>query len=97
VADADPPPSWAFLTSHGVMLVEVTRTPEATVRELAERSSLTERQAHRVLNDLVDEGYVSRERVGRRNRYRVNESRPMRRASYAAHEVGELLRVLAND
>jgi DNA-binding transcriptional ArsR family regulator len=93
---ADSPPSWAFLTSHGVMLVEVTRTPEATVRELAERASLTERQAHRVLNDLVAEGYVSRERVGRRNRYRVNDARPMRRPSYAEHQIGELLRVLAS-
>jgi DNA-binding IclR family transcriptional regulator len=77
------------------MLVEVARTPDATVRELAERATLTERQAHRVLSDLVEEGYLVRERVGRRNHYRVNESRPMRHPSLASHRIGELLGVLA--
>ena len=79
------------------MLVEVSRTPEATVRELAERTQLTERQAHRVLNDLVDEGYVARERVGRRNRYRVNGDKPMRRPGYSDHGVGELLAALGDE
>ncbi|MDX6435511.1 MAG: hypothetical protein QOK34_345, partial [Gaiellaceae bacterium] len=64
---------WAFVTSHAVVLIEVARDPEATVREVAERAQLTERQTHRVLGDLVDEGYLVRERVGRRNRYRINE------------------------
>jgi len=87
-------PGWYFVTSHAVLLVEVARTPDATVRELAQRSGLTERQTHRVLNDLVDEGYVSRERVGRRNRYRVDGSVAMRHPSVARHRVGELLAVL---
>lgn len=86
--------TWAFVTSHGAMLVEVARTPDATVRELAERAMLTERQAHRVLADLVEEGYLARERVGRRNRYRVNHGAAMRHPSVASHRVGELLEVL---
>jgi DNA-binding MarR family transcriptional regulator len=86
--------TWAFVTSHGAMLIEVARTPDATVRELAERAGLTERQAHRVLGDLVDGGYVERERVGRRNRYRINEGAPMRHPSLASHHIGELLDVL---
>ena len=77
------------------MLVEVARTPDATVRELADRAALTERQAHRVLGDLVDEGYLVRERIGRRNHYRVNENRPMRHPSLSTHRIGELLGVLA--
>ncbi len=76
------------------MLLEVSRTPDATVRELAERAQLTERQAHRVLADLVAEGYVARERVGRRNQYRVNLDAKMRLPSFAAHPVRELLDAL---
>ena len=83
------------MTSHGAMLVEVARTPDATVRELAERAALTERQAHRVLADLAEEGYIVRERVGRRNRYRVNENGQMRHPSLSSHRVGELLGVLS--
>jgi DNA-binding IclR family transcriptional regulator len=59
-------PRWTFLTSHASVLLEVAREPEATVREIAERAGLTERQAHRVLADLVEGGYLQRERVGRR-------------------------------
>lgn len=88
------PRTWAFLSSHGVMLLEVSRTPNATVRELAERALLTERQAHRVLADLVEGGYVARERVGRRNRYRVNRDARMRLPSFAMFPVRELLDAL---
>ena len=91
---SDPRRTWAFLTSHGAVLVEVARTPDATVRDLAERAGLTERQAHRVLSDLVEGGYVERERVGRRNRYRINEEAPMRHRSVSMHRVGEVLEVL---
>jgi len=82
------------MTSHGVILVEVARTPDSTVRELAARAGLTERQAHRVLADLVESGYVQRDRVGRRNRYRVDRTKPLRHPSVHDHPVGELLEVL---
>lgn len=88
------PRPWAFLSSHGVMLLEVSRTPNATVRELAGRAHLTERQAHRVLADLVEEGYVARERIGRRNQYRVNRDASMRLPNFAKHPVRELLDAL---
>jgi DNA-binding IclR family transcriptional regulator len=76
------------------MLIEVARTPDATVRDLADRAGLTERQAHRVLGDLVDGGYVERERVGRRNSYRINEGASMRHPSVSSHRIGEILEVL---
>jgi DNA-binding MarR family transcriptional regulator len=82
------------MTSHGVVLIEVSRSPEATVRQIAERAGLTERQAHRVLADLVSEGYIVRERVGRRNRYRVDQSRHMRHPTVADTQIGELLAAL---
>ena len=82
---------WTFLTSHGLVLLEVARTPDATVRELANRAGLTERQSHRVLADLEAGGFILRERVGRRNHYRVNEHTPMRHPSNVQYEIGELL------
>jgi predicted ArsR family transcriptional regulator len=65
------------------------------VREIAERAGLTERQAHRVLADLVADGYLQRERVGRRNHYRVDHGRPMRHPSVSDRRVGELLEALS--
>lgn len=77
-------------------LLEVNRTPNATVRELAERLSLTERQVHRVLDDLVTSGYVRRTRVGRRNHYSIDPSGPMRHPSVAHHEVGKLISIFSS-
>ena len=88
-------PPWTFITSHGSVLLEVARAPDSTVREIAERSELTERQTHRVLADLVDAGYLHRERHGRRNHYRVNPGAPMRRRSVAGRRVGDLLDALS--
>lgn len=90
-----PQRQWAFVSSHGAVLIEVARHGEATVREIADQARLTERQAHRVLGDLVNAGYVTRERVGRRNRYSVNRSMPMRLPALADRQIGELLEVLA--
>ena len=87
-------PAWTFITSHGLMLIAVARDPDATVRELAEQVGVTERQAHRVLSDLATEGYIVRERVGRRNHYRINNAAPMRLPSLAHHSIGELLSAL---
>lgn len=87
-------PKWTFITSHGTVLVQVAREPHATVREIAERAGLTERQAHRVLADLEAEGYIERERVGRRNRYSVHAERPMKHPSVSGREVGRLLAAL---
>lgn len=82
------------MTSHALVLIEVARTPDSTVRELAARAGLTERQAHRILADLVDSGYVERDRIGRRNRYRIDQGKPLRHPSMREHRVGELLEVL---
>jgi DNA-binding MarR family transcriptional regulator len=87
-------PEWTFITSHGVVLLQVMRAPNATVKQIAAGAAVTERQAHRILADLVAEDYLVRERVGRRNRYSVNGSRKMRHPAAAAHRIGELLSAL---
>lgn len=86
---------WYFITSHASVLIEVDRDPNVTVRAIAERVGLTERQAHRVLADLSEEGFISREKVGRRNRYRVNHEARMRHPAVAERDIGALLRALS--
>lgn len=87
---------WTFVTSHAVLLLEVKRAPNSTVRELAHRAGLTERQTHRVLSDLVEAGYLERDRVGRRNQYRVNTGQPMRHPSVKTQMIGDLLDTLGS-
>ncbi len=48
----------------------------------------------RIVADLVEGGYVKRERVGRRSRYSLDRERKMRHPSQFDHEIGELLDLL---
>ena len=89
--------SWHFLTSHTQVLLCIERDPDARLRDIAETVGITERAAQRIVSDLVDAGYVMREREGRRNRYALDRSMRMRHPSQFSHEIGELLDVLRLD
>jgi DNA-binding MarR family transcriptional regulator len=86
--------SWTLLTSHGHVLVEIARNPEALVKELSAAAGLTERATMLILADLVDAGYVSRQRVGRRNRYMLHLDLGFRHASQNGLRVGPFLDLL---
>ncbi len=63
--------------------------------EIAERVGIRERAAHRIVTELVDAGYVRRERVGRRNHYTIDPDRPLRHPLEREHVIGELLSAIA--
>jgi DNA-binding IclR family transcriptional regulator len=88
---------WDFLTNHAHVLVCLARDPEARLREIAAAVGITERAAHRIVSELVEEGYVVRERQGRRNRYQVKSKLPLRHPLAQKREVGDLLQLLLKD
>jgi predicted transcriptional regulator len=85
---------WDFLTNHAHVLVCVAHDPGIRLRDIATAVGITERAAHRILSELVEEGYVLRERHGRRNRYEVKPELPLRHPLVHEREVGDLLDVL---
>jgi hypothetical protein len=52
---------------------------------------ITERACYRIVADLVDAGLLTRERVGRNNRYTVDRSSPMRHPAWRGFRVSSLL------
>jgi DNA-binding IclR family transcriptional regulator len=86
--------SWTFVTSHTQVLLCLARDPTVRLRDVAATVGITERAAQRILGDLVEGGYVQRERVGRRNRYAINGALAMRHASQRNLEIGQLLALL---
>jgi DNA-binding IclR family transcriptional regulator len=56
-----------FLTNHANVLLCIAREPDARLRDIAASTGLTERAAFGLVSDLVEEGYVTRKRRGRRN------------------------------
>lgn len=89
--------SWTFLTNHARVLVCVGREPQIRVREIAHCAKITERTAQAILNDLVDAGYVTRRRIGRRNVYDVHLQLPLRHELDSEHSVLEVLSQLVED
>jgi len=86
--------TWRFLSNHTQVLLCLIRDPNARFRDIAESVGITERAAQRIVADLIESGYVESERVGRRNRYRVNVDVAMRHPAQDGHEIGELLSLL---
>ena len=82
---------WSLLSTHGLVLVCVARHPGARLREIAECVGITERAVQRVLGDLCTEGYVCRERVGRRNSYEIRPDLPLRHPALDDRRLSDLL------
>jgi predicted transcriptional regulator len=86
---------WRFLSNHTQVLLAIVQDPDARLRDVADTVGVTERAAQRIVADLVDTGYLTRERVGRRNRYRINREGKMRHEAQLGQEIGPLLDLLA--
>jgi DNA-binding MarR family transcriptional regulator len=86
---------WDFLTNHAHVLLCVSHDPGIRLRDIATAVGITERGAHKILSELVKEGYVVRERQGRRNRYTVKPELRLRHPLVQEREVGDLLELLS--
>ena len=86
--------SWTFLTNHAHVLNCIAEDPDVRLRDVAQRVGITERAAQLIVADLVEAGYLTRTRVGRRNRYEVHRHVPLRHPIEHEHEIGDLLKAL---
>jgi predicted transcriptional regulator len=91
---AKPTKNWSFLTNHARVLVCVAQDPGIRLREIGNAVGITERAAHRIVSELADAGYISRERQGRRNRYSVQAHLPLPDPIAREQKIGELLSIL---
>ena len=93
-------PEYQFLTNHAQVLLCVAHDPGIRLRDIAQTVGITERSAHRIVSELVEDGYVARERIGRRNVYKVEPELPLIHALNQETEqrrIGDLLEVLLGD
>jgi len=89
-------PHWAFLTNHAQVLVCIADEPGLRLRDISERVGITERAAHRIVAELADGGYITRERTGRRNTYLVHAELSLPDALARNQKVGDLLAILVS-
>lgn len=82
---------WTFLTNHSHVLLCIAADPDMRGRDIAQRVGITERSAQSIISDLVEAGYLTRHKVGRRNRYEVHAGGFLRHPVERGHRVSELL------
>jgi DNA-binding MarR family transcriptional regulator len=86
---------WQFVTNHTQVLLCIARDPDVRLRDIADEVGVTLGSAQRILAELVEAGYVERERQGRRNRYVINREAPMlRHSAQRGQDIGGLLDLL---
>jgi predicted ArsR family transcriptional regulator len=86
--------NWTFLTNHARVLLCVAHDPGARLRDIAASLDITERSAFGIITDLVEAGYVVKEKDGRRNRYRIQAHLPLPEPTARERTVGEVLALL---
>src|SRR5688572_22837512 len=88
---------WTFLTNHAHVIISLAGDPTLRIRDLAARVGITERAIQRIIADLEVAGYLTHEREGRRNLYRVRANRPLRHPVEAHQTVEALLQALRHE
>jgi DNA-binding MarR family transcriptional regulator len=89
--------SWTFLTNHSHVLICLAQEPDLRLRDVAGRVGITERAVQRIVADLEEAGALTRSRDGRRNRYEVHSSQPLRHPIEAHCRVRDLLQMVETD
>src|ERR1700686_2311678 len=86
--------SWTFLTPHARVLLLVAHDPGVRLRDIAASLDITERSAFGIITDLVEAGYVVKEKDGRRNRYHIQAHLPLPESAGPERTIGEVLGLL---
>ncbi len=89
---------WTFFTNHAVVLLLISEERDATTARIAELAGISRRAVQMIVRDLEEAGYITRERIGRRNRYDVRLDTQLRHAALRDRgNVGDLLLALSRN
>lgn len=89
-------PHWTFLTNHAHVLILLHAEPDLVLREVAARVGITERAVQRIVQELEQGGVLSREKVGRRNRYQITGDQHLRHPVESHRTVSDLLSLVVD-
>jgi DNA-binding MarR family transcriptional regulator len=89
--------AWTLVTNYGGVVVYLDEHPTARLREIADAIGVTERRAQAIVTELVRSGYLTRERIGRRNHYTVVTDALLRDPLLARHTLRDLLSGLTRE
>jgi len=86
--------TWTFVTNHTRVLVVIAENPNARLRDIAGIIGITERATQRIVADLEEAGYLSHDKIGRRNTYQIEPGKNLRHELDQKNQIRSLLDAL---
>jgi predicted transcriptional regulator len=83
-----------FLTNHALVLNFLSRHPLITAYEISSQIGITERTVRKIIADFDNEGYIVKEKTGRRVNYKINSRMPLQDRTQQGKVIGDLLKAL---
>lgn len=88
---------WTFLTNHAHVLILLSQDSSLVLREVALKIGITERAVQRIIADLERDGFIERQKVGRRNQYRILTKHPLRHPIESHRSIGDLIALIVTN
>ena len=88
------PKRWNFLSNHGLVILHIVQNPQATLREIALSTGLTERAVYQIVRELGEGGFIRKRKVGRRNAYTINERAILDYPAYGQVTVADVGKII---
>lgn len=86
--------TWTFFSNHTHVLICLAQDSDQSLREVSIKVGITERAVQRIVADLEAEEYLSREKKGRQNVYKLHLDHPLRHALEDHRTIGDVVNVL---
>jgi predicted transcriptional regulator len=83
-----------FLTNHALVLNFLSHHPLITAYEISSQIGITERAVRKIIADFDNEGYIVKEKTGRRVSYKINSGMPLQERTQQGKVIGDLLKAL---
>jgi len=88
------PKRWNFLSNHGQVILHIVQNPQATLREIALSTGLTERAVYQIVRELDQGGFISKRKVGRRNAYTLDREAILNHPVYDQVTIADVGKII---
>jgi len=85
---------WTFFSNYGHIYFLLATNEDIIVREIATQVGLTERSVLAIIQELEETGYITKEKVGRNNRYKIVPNKTLRHPLESNVQLKELIQLI---
>ena len=90
------PKKWNFLSNHGLVILHIVQNSQATLREIALSTGLTERAVYQIVRELEQGRFIRKRKVGRRNAYTLNQQAILNHPVYDQVTIADVGKIISD-